>query len=620
MNKETYQEVRTALAKRDLNLAKKLVNSQTLFKKAEQVSEEYWYRLMQAEVQRFEHQFTQGRLTLEKALQIHDKVSLTPIQVGSLYGRYAYTLLQLKEEKLALKYYNSARFQAKADILRRNYYSVMVLKCFNELGDKIGYLEFVKSLFEEVFTQSLSKNWKSSIDFVWEVMSTLKRTEWEKDMISVLTNTLILVKSSLSQAFYHYLQAHLARMINDMALFTKSAKKSLSSFPPTGELSQKRSLLTSFAHIAKNPFGDYHTAKYFYQEALKLSTGEINWKIFILNSLGTVLRFTGEYTEAIRHLKESIALSQQSDNSRYLEFAYNMLGMVYTLIGDLVEAESCFQKSLTLALKDENYIGIGYTYGALGWREAINGDLMKANQYYSKSIKYFEKYGRSPAIILLAQAEVISRIGTKPSNKISELLSEVKRQIWEKNSNLDKGRFFVTSGNIALFRNELSEAKYEYKKALEIVKTHEVKSQGLLGLIKVNLNQFIKNDDEQVLKTIKNLIHELKLISREKTSVVWSEMELILALIFIYEGKYDIAQRKLETLYKYSTEKSFNDLQDRIKKHQRTLGIFQAHSRLESDVNSDDTQDLKTGSLNDVLEYLKSVTDFLSSYNTDTNQ
>jgi hypothetical protein len=98
-------------------------------------------------------------------------------------------------------------------------------------------------------------------------------------------------------------------------------------------------------------------------------------------------------------------------------------------------------------------------------------------------------------------------------------------------------------------------------------------------------------------------------------------MELISSLISIYEGKFEIAEQKLEHLQKYSIDKSFEDLQLRIKKHQRTLHIFQTHSRLETDVNAmNDRQNLKKRSLNDVLEYLKSVTYLLSSFDSDSIQ
>ena len=426
---------------------------------------------------------------------------------------------------------------------------------------------------------------------------------------------------AFSKAFYYYIQAHLAKIENDPNSFSASTKSSLAYLPSTGNEFQKRSLLTSFASIAKNSFGDYHTAKLFYQKALELSMNDNKWKVFILNSLGTVLRFTGEYTEAIRYLEESCVISQQFDNSWYLEFAYNMLGMVYTLIGDLEKAEDFFQKSLSLAYENENYIGIGYTYGSLGWRAAINGDLEEANQFYSNAIESFKKYSRPPAIILLAQAEILARIDDESIPQKNELLIQAKSQIWERKSSLDKGRYFVTLGNIALYQNDLLMAESEYKKALDIAKTHEVKSQGLLGLIKVNLNQFLKNDDDEVLKTLKSLIDELKLITKERSSVLWSEMELISSLIFIYEGKFEIAEQKLEQLQKYSIDKSFKDLQLRIKKHQRTLHIFQTHSRLETDANvMNDQQNLKKRSLNDVLEYLKSITHLLSSFDSDSIQ
>ena len=60
---------------------------------------------MEAEINRYEQQYVQGRLMLEKALEIHDNLPLTPIQVSSLYGRYAYILLRLKETNLAVEYY-----------------------------------------------------------------------------------------------------------------------------------------------------------------------------------------------------------------------------------------------------------------------------------------------------------------------------------------------------------------------------------------------------------------------------------------------------------------------------------------------------------------------------------
>ena len=620
MKEETYQEVRAALAKRDLIQAKKLTESSRISKKIKK-EEEYWYLLMEGEIQRYEQQYDQGKLTLEKALEIHDNLSLTPIQVSSLYGRYAYLLLKLKEVKKSLKYYKMARTQAKTDVLRKNYYSTMILNCYSELGDKTEYLNFIEIIMKEIFSPSLSKNWSTYINLIWEVFFTLKREEWEEEFISQVTSIVPDTKLILSKVFYYYIQAHVAKIRNNHDLFTASTKSSLAHFPSKGKEVQKRSLLANFASIAKNPFGDYHKAKYFYLQALKLSTDNNKSKVFILNSLGTALRFTGEYTEAIQYLEESIAISQHFDDYWYLEFAYNMLGMVYTLIGDLEKANDSFQKSLTLSIEGENYIGIGYTYGSLGWRAAINGNLKEANQYYSKAIESFKKFRSPPAIILLAQAEIITRIGEQSSDQMNKLMNQAKTQIWERKSSLDKGRYFITLGNIAFYQNNLLDAEIEYKKALNIAKTHEIKSQGLLGLIKLKLNHFLKNDNKQILKTIKDLINELKLTTREKNSIIWYEMELILSLILIYEGNYEDAQQKLEQLLNYSIEKSFSNLQFRIKKHQRTLNIFQTHSRLETDIESiNEQQNLRKRSLNDVMEYLKSITHLISSFNSDSNQ
>jgi tetratricopeptide (TPR) repeat protein len=371
--------------------------------------------------------------------------------------------------------------------------------------------------------------------------------------------------------------------------------------------------------MMKNPFGDYQKAKILLEKALDLTPQPSGWRAFILNSLGSVLRFTGDYKQGILLLQESIEFNEKRSYYWGLNFAHNTLGMIYTLIGNHKKAQDNFQLSLDYSLKEDNYRGLGFSWGSMGWLESKLGNFLEATAFYKKSIEAFKQRGSVPSIILLAQAEVLSQITDQITPEMQKLIEQAKNQIWKHKNKLNIGRYYISLGNISFNNGDLVQAEKKYSKASEFSDTHEVKTQCLLGKTKINMEFFMKTDGEEFLKLVKETILELQELTKDKFTLIWAEMELISAILLIYEKSYEISEEKFRSLLSYAEKNSLTELISRINNQLQNLQVFRTYEKVRRSIQDISKEnDLKTQSMMDIAEYLKAATYILRSYSSDS--
>ena len=96
-------------------------------------------------------------------------------------------------------------------------------------------------------------------------------------------------------------------------------------------------------------------------------------------------------------------------------------------------------------------------------------------------------------------------------------------------------------------------------------------------------------------------------------------MSLITAIIEMSEGELERASKSLSSLRSYSDTHELKDLHSRIAKQEETLNIYIRYNKIQNHIqNKPKKEDLKSQSLLDVMEYLKTISHLLSSYSSDS--
>ena len=126
-------------------------------------------------------------------------------------------------------------------------------------------------------------------------------------------------------------------------------------------------------------------------------------------------------------------------------------------------------------------------------------------------------------------------------------------------------------------------------------------------------------DKHEFLKLVKETILELQTLTKYKFTLVWAEMELISAILNLYEGFYQISEEKLNSLLSYSEKNSLTELISRINKQVNNLQIFKTVDKVRSTIQDKSKEnELKTQSMMDVTEYLRSVSYILRSLSSES--
>jgi tetratricopeptide (TPR) repeat protein len=391
-------------------------------------------------------------------------------------------------------------------------------------------------------------------------------------------------------------------------------KKSINLCEPSNE-KILYSLKFNLATMLIVPFGDYTRAKDLLLNCLKLVPDPTKARIFILNRLGSTLRFIGEYNDAIRYLKEAIMINKTVVNDVWQEaYTHNTLGMIYTLIGDNIMAMEHYEFSKDLSQKEGDNYGLGFTYGAIAWLESNQGNLDKAKKWYQKSIATFEDINQPPAIILLAYAELLSRLEKNHFDEINKLIIRAKEQIWKNQKRLDIGRYYNTSGKIALNQKRLDDAQNDFSQALEYSESFEVEAQTLLGMTKVNLEFFLNTDNSEFLDKAELFLTDLRLAAKSSVLIL-CEVDLILGIIEMYKNNFDRATERFKYVIKHAQKHSYSTLENRAQKQLEILQVMQSHKELQNVIISSGNGEIpQPKPIKEVIDYLNELLKLMSSH------
>ncbi len=611
MIKKHFFEVRELLSKNRIEEAVKI--QKKLFISAVEFSKEekYWFNLLSSEIRKYNRDYQSSKECLKNALLLAQGIELNDTQKSSLYGKIASTQYRLKDYSGALPWYQKALSLLSNDLGRQNYYRRMLLYCFYKLQREDEFLQVLKEGLDDIFRSSFENNWNSNMDFFWDIAQLAKHKPWSDLVRKTLNTAQVPTSNELAHGAMEYAKARLARYSFDRTLVINYIQRSLQFCRPFPRYFISLGLLCVW--MLQNPFGEYQRAKNILIECLSLAQ-KPSQRIVVLNNLGSNLRFIGEYNLAIKYLTESLEINKSVGNSDQAAYAHNTLGMIHTLIGNKEEATAHYKSSLELSKENNDFYGLGFTYGALGWLEINQGNLNQAVEWYKTSVSTFkEKTNYVPAIILLAYAEALSRIGNEYTGQIKDLISRAKDLVWDSQKRLDKGRYYNTLGNIALNQKQPEQAYEEFSKALDYSESFEVESQALLGITKTSLELFMFFNDREYLEKAILYLGDLK--SAAKASfLILGEVDLILGIIDMHKQRYGSASRKFTDVVRHAQQFQFASMEKKAQRQIETLQIFQKHDQLQEVITSSTKNDeLKSNSIREAIKYLTDLTKILGT-------
>ncbi|MHA1967473.1 MAG: hypothetical protein ACW964_06700 [Candidatus Hodarchaeales archaeon] len=592
--KKNYMKVRKLSGKRKISIALEIIKKAKSSSENLSKEEEFWFLLVQNEIEIYKNHFRSSLKLLNTAFQISKTINLNPAELSSFYGRLATTQFRSKNYSEAIPFFEKALTLTK-DPPRRNYYHSRLLNCYYSLRQEKSFCRTLAITIAEFLQGDIQQYFESIINSIWEISKYGKDDLWYQN----ISNVIISIQSNNDikndqNAILEFIWARLERHRFNKDKFLIHMKRSLE-FSKNVNPDFFVSMSFNYITILENPFSEHHRAITLLKECLKITTNKVSRKVHILNKLGSNFRFIGDFKKAIKCLEDALEINDSL--YPWLEaFTHNTLGMIYTSIGDyeaVQKALTHYTSSLEISKKNNDPYGMGYTFGALGWLES-NHSLDKAKEWYELSISTFEECTNSvPPIILLALAEVLSRTDDKNTEKIDRLIFQARKQIWIAKKKLDIGRYYNTLGNIALNRKQLQEAERAFSEALDYGDYFEVEAHTLLGLTKVNLELFVIHDNQNYLRKAKLLLNDLK-GAIKSSFLILGEVDLILGLIEMYNRRYNEANQILSHVIQFAQKNN-----------------YLTHSKLQKITTPSIGDNVKTNQIKDAIIYLNELSRFL---------
>lgn len=204
-----------------------------------------------------------------------------------------------------------------------------------------------------------------------------------------------------------------------------------------------------------------------------------------LNGLGTAYQKKGEYDQSIQYYQQAIDLRTQTGDLPGLGTSLTYLGHVYDATRRLVPARDCYERALPILEAQGNPRPMVELLSGLGALNTNMGRMDAANDAYRRAIDLAAKNG-------LADVEILCRCNLADnyarSGRFTEAMAEFD-VVFAKLDAVDaeqKARFYQERGNAYMNMGELSSAREDFLKFVELAKevedpTFAIEAQHAIG-------------------------------------------------------------------------------------------------------------------------------------------
>ncbi len=241
-------------------------------------------------------------------------------------------------------------------------------------------------------------------------------------------------------------------------------------------------------------FGDYASARQYYQEALKIAASEEDGqsaKIYcaLYRSIAKTHERQGDYERALVHLQEGMESLARSTEPSLVERAqiWNDTGWIHFRRGNFSDAQELLTKALKLVEASDAYDAIASIYNRLGGVAYSQGEWDQAANYLRKSIAMRESIGD-----VVGLATSFNNLGLLEieMGEFSNALANLTRS-YELKTRLGQSEGIAMTLNnlgwLQIDRGELEEAQRALNEALEMAR--QIGYASLLRLISKNLGK-----------------------------------------------------------------------------------------------------------------------------------
>lgn len=290
-----------------------------------------------------------------------------------------------------------------------------------------------------------------------------------------------------------------------------------------------------------------------YTKAIKLyiraieEDGNAREKAIILNRIGRIYTYLGNYDEALHYYAQALDLSKKHADSMHIALVLNNIGIVHNKIGNTNKALKYFQQSLKIKqYLGENQASTINNIGNLYWR---TGEFGKSLMEYKKSYQIaFDHLDSNEMAISL------NNIGLcyGRTHDFEQAIAYYEKSLILKEKQHEKLGVAITYNNMAFcYRqmNKLYEALSYSKKSLEIAENIGAREQIINSLHSISLNYALLQDFQQA--------YHFQLLFKEMSDSVFNlESENKIAEI---ESRFQLKEKEqiIQSLEKEKKLRSF---------------------------------------------------------------
>lgn len=287
-------------------------------------------------------------------------------------------------------------------------------------------------------------------------------------------------------------------------------------------------IYNTFGSIYKQ-MGKYSKAINYLKEGLRLATNieELTQEATLLNTLGQCYTQMSNPEKAIDYLKRSIKIKRQQDRPIELANSLGNLALVYRRIGDYAKAISLWEESIEITQTNNIQYQLGRSIMNYANLLYYIGRTDRAHQKYLEALDLCQQFNNFAEVgIIYRHLGLIELNNKNPEQAIQYLLKankthqDTKHQIaidtttlflaqaYFQNNDLDNASKYINQAVM------LTNRRRHADKTQSFDEYYTLPSRCVQALINAKLNDYNKDDFNDILKEIKNL-HKEKHKGRE---------------------------------------------------------------------------------------------------------
>jgi len=182
---------------------------------------------------------------------------------------------------------------------------------------------------------------------------------------------------------------------SDIEVARQSYMKAIYNMDPGDPFERNVYVNVAYSYFKRSEFA---RASYYYQKSLEVKQDKDGFYAGILEILAEAQSNLGQFRQAEKNLKESLAIKRKlfGEESEQIAYNYNTQGILYSLKGDYLKADSIVQKSYKILLKErgEEYPATIFGIASRGWWFILLGQIEESIKLLTKARELQEKvYG-----------------------------------------------------------------------------------------------------------------------------------------------------------------------------------------------------------------------------------